>query len=124
MSQYKHGSNKIGYERLMSIVLLLLVISSFSVSSQNDRRSRRNRQRTEIAQDTVQISDSVRAVRDSVARADSISRTDSLSLLSKSSIDRPAFSAAKDSIIEDFTDGRRMMYYYGDVQIRRYGAYR
>ena len=122
MSQYKHGSNKIGYERLMSIVLLLLVISSFSVSSQNDRRSRRNRQRnpqrTEIAQDTVQISDSVRAVRDSVARADSISRTDSLSLLSKSSIDRPAFSAAKDSIIEDFTDGRRMMYYYGDVTVK------
>ena len=32
----------------------------------------------------------------------------------KSALERPAFSAAKDSVIEDFTGGRRVIYYYGD----------
>ena len=116
------------WEKLLSIVILLSVISSFTVSSQDDRRSRRNRlkaaERTEKIQDTVQMSDSMRAamdsikfVTDSTARADSIARADSLDLLSKSSLEQPAFSTAKDSIIEDFSDGKRMIYYYGDVTV-------
>ena len=36
----------------------------------------------------------------------------------KSSLQRPAFSAAKDSVIEDFTGGRRVIYYYGDVSVK------
>ena len=63
------------------------------------------------------IMDSIKFVRDSTARADSIARRDSIDLLSKSSLEQPAFSAAKDSIIEDFSDGKRMIYYYGDVSV-------
>ena len=54
---------------------------------------------------------------DSLHRADSIARRDSLDLLKKSSLERPAFSTAKDSIITDFTDGRRMIYYYGGATV-------
>jgi lipopolysaccharide assembly outer membrane protein LptD (OstA) len=36
----------------------------------------------------------------------------------KSALERPAFSAAKDSVIEDFTNGRRVIYYYGDVSVK------
>lgn len=61
-----------------------------------------------------------RAKRDSVAMADSISRSrsDSLDLLSKSSLEVPAFSTAKDSIITDFTGGKRMIYYYGGATVK------
>ena len=53
------------------------------------------------------------------SRADSASSAtaDSLELLHKSSLDRPAFSGAKDSIRQDFAEGRRKMYYYGDVSV-------
>ena len=121
MSIYKRGGCKYsGWEKLMSVAIVLLLISSFSVSSQSDRRSRRNRLKalqTVVASDTLQMSDSMRAARDSARRADSTARADSIDLLGKSSIDRPAFSAAKDSIIEDFSNGRQMMYYYGDVSV-------
>ncbi|MDP3453095.1 MAG: putative LPS assembly protein LptD, partial [Bacteroidales bacterium] len=30
----------------------------------------------------------------------------------------PAFSSARDSIVEDFSDGKRMVYYYGDVSVK------
>ncbi len=36
----------------------------------------------------------------------------------KSALERPAFSAAKDSVIEDFTGGRKVIYYYGDVSVK------
>ncbi|MDO5443796.1 MAG: putative LPS assembly protein LptD, partial [Bacteroidia bacterium] len=45
-------------------------------------------------------------------------RSDSLALLGKSSLDVPAFSGAKDSIVEVFTDGQRVIYYYGDVKVQ------
>lgn len=35
----------------------------------------------------------------------------------KGSLTGPAFSGAKDSIIEDFSNGRKMIYYYGDVKV-------
>ena len=56
---------------------------------------------------------------DSVARADSAAaaRRDSLDLLNKSSLERPAFTTAKDSIITDFSDGRRIIYYYGGATV-------
>ena len=52
-----------------------------------------------------------------VAAADSTAAADSVLLLKKSSLDAPAFTAAKDSIVEDFSDGKRMIYYYGDVSV-------
>jgi len=32
-------------------------------------------------------------------------------------LEAPAFSAARDSVIEDFSAGRKMIYYYGDVSV-------
>ena len=60
-----------------------------------------------------------KAARDSLIRADSIAaaRRDSLDLLGKSSLERPAFSTAKDSIITDFSDGKRKIYYYGGATV-------
>ena len=109
-------------EKLIFGLIFFLLISSFSVSSQDDRRSRRNRLRNrplveQPVKDTIQLSDSARAARDSIALADSVARADSVELLGKSSLERPAFSTAKDSIIEDFSNGKRMIYYYGDVTV-------
>jgi len=65
--------------------------------------------------------DSLRLARtDSLARADSLAsaKADSLALLNKSSLSVPAFSTAKDSIITDFSGGRRMIYYYGGATVQ------
>jgi len=102
---------------------MLLILSTFTVSSQTDRKARRARReavRTEKTADSIAkpaVNDSIRAVKDSIARADSIQRADSLTLLSKSSLEVPAFTAAKDSIVEDFSNGKRKIYYYGDVTV-------
>ena len=108
-------------QKLVFGIIAFLIISSLSVASQDNRRSRRVRQKKAEAEqvlDTMpQISDSARAAMDSIALADSVAVSDSLDLLSKSSLDRPAFSAARDSIIEDFSDGKKMIYYYGDVSV-------
>ena len=61
--------------------------------------------------------DSIAWRRDSLRIQDSTSRADSLFLLDKSSLSRPAFSGAKDSIRQDFSNGRRKMYYWGDVEV-------
>ena len=58
------------------------------------------------------------ARRDSVARADSLFRVDSLRMLRMSSLQQPAFSSARDSIVEVFTDGSRKIFYYGDVTVK------
>ncbi|MBQ7253944.1 MAG: LPS-assembly protein LptD [Bacteroidales bacterium] len=50
-----------------------------------------------------------------LAAADSAAK---LTVRPKSALQRPAFSAAKDSVIEDFTGGRRVIYYYGDVSVK------
>ena len=56
-------------------------------------------------------------LRDSLRQA----RQDSLELLRKSSLEHPAFSTAKDSTIEVFSDGHRIIYYYGDVSVEYQG---
>ncbi len=116
--------------------LMLLVFNTFTLSSQESRRSRRA-QREQIAaevlsgfnmksesSDSLDISDSLSAmndstrfVMDSIARADSIFKQDSIAMLRKSSLEAPAFTAARDSIIEDFSDGKKLIYYYGDVTV-------
>ena len=50
-----------------------------------------------------------------------MARQDSLDLLHKSSLEHPAFSTAKDSTIEVFSDGHRIIYYYGDVNVEYQG---
>ena len=126
MSLYNKGMAKRWLEKWGLIAFMLLVLSSFTLSSQDDRRNRRMRRTGEqleafadsipaISDSLRAINDSLRVVKDSIARADSIFRSDSLALLKKSSLDAPAFTAARDSIIEDFSDGKQLIYYYGDV---------
>lgn len=103
---------------------LLLTVCINVYAQKDNKRSARKRHKTEIIsqfspKDTskVEIPDSILVKRDSINRADSVFRKDSLSLLDKSSLQAPAFTMAKDSIIEDFSDGKRMIYYYGDVSV-------
>ena len=122
MSSYGNGKLKMWLSRWGLAAVMLLVFCSFTVSSQEDRRSRRSRRLAENIEsvDTAQIpqiSDSLRAVMDSIARADSIASRDSLRLLEKSSLEAPAFTVARDSIIEDFSNGKRMIYYFGEVSV-------
>ena len=122
MSSYGNGKLKMWLSRWGLAAVMLLVFCSFTVSSQEDRRSRRARRLAENIEsvDTAQIpqiSDSLRAVMDSIARADSIASRDSLRLLEKSSLEAPAFTVARDSIIEDFSNGKRMIYYFGEVSV-------
>jgi len=97
--------------------IALAVVLGQGVSSA--QRNRRDRNRVEPPKDTAVtvLPDSVIAYRDSVHRADSVARRDSLDMLEKSSLDRPAFSTAKDSIITEFTGGQRKVYYYGGATV-------
>lgn len=123
MSIYSNGKLKEWLEKWGLAVLMLLVLSTFTLSSQDDRRSRRARRavaeaETEVVTDTIpEISDSLRHVLDSTHRADSIAAHDSLQMLKKSSLEAPAFTTARDSVIEDFSDGKRLIHYYGDVSV-------
>jgi len=99
----------------------LLFLTSVSLSSQDDRRARRSRTRrnaqVEMTDSLPQLSDSARHVLDSIHVADSIFRADSMALLKSSSLEQPAFTQAKDSLVEDFSDGKQKIYYYGDVTV-------
>ncbi len=119
-------------------VFILLVLSTFALSAQDnkgERRTRRGLQKLEVRTpkeaiktgidslslnlDSLKaVQDSIRFAKDSIAKADSIFKRDSVSMLDKSSLDAPAFTTARDSIVEDFSDGKRMIYYYGDVTVK------
>ena len=95
------------------MVFALAVILGQGVSSA--QLFRRNRGRAQQPVDTAKV-----VLPDSVIarhRADSIARRDSLDMLGKSSLERPAFSTAKDSIITEFTGGERKVYYYGGATV-------
>lgn len=64
------------------------------------------------------IQDSIRFAKDSIARADSLFKADSLDLLHKSSLAAAAFSHAGDSIKQDFSNGKRMIYYFGETTVK------
>ena len=95
------------------MVFALAMILGQGVSSA--QLLRRNRDRSQQPVDTAKtvLPDSVIARH----RADSIARRDSLDMLQKSSLERPAFSTAKDSIITEFTGGERKVYYYGGATV-------
>ncbi len=119
-------------------VLMLLVLSTFTLTAQEARRNRPSRRamqkfelpdpKDETKKDIDSLSvnldslkaaqDSIRFVRDSIAHADSIFRRDSVAMLEKSSLEAPAFTTARDSIIEDFSNGKKLIYYYGDVTVK------
>lgn len=68
-----------------------------------------------VRKDTLAVSDSL-SVADSLSSADSLVARDTMPR-PKGMIDRPAFSVAKDSTVEDFSGGKNMIYYYGDVKV-------
>lgn len=132
MSIYNKGMVRKCLDKWGLVVVMLLILSSFTLSSQDDRRIRRNRRAAVESMNIVPppvsdsipsndsvpaLNDSILFAQDSIARADSIFKKDSLDLLKKSSLDVPAFTTAKDSIVEDFSDGKRLIYYYGDVSV-------
>lgn len=116
------------------LVAALAALTGLTMFGQDVRRNRSLR-KASVAQFTPdsirpaagtlpQVKDSLPPAEDSIARrrdslrvADSTSRADSLFLLDKSSLTRPAFSGAKDSIRQDFSNGQRKMYYWGDVEV-------
>lgn len=116
------------------LVAALAALTGLTMFGQDVRRNRSLR-KASVAQSTPdsirpaagtlpQAKDSLPPAEDSIARrrdslrvADSTSRADSLFLLNKSSLTRPAFSGAKDSIRQDFSNGQRKMYYWGDVEV-------
>ncbi len=138
MSLYSKGTLNRLVGRWGLTVLMLLVLSSFVLPAQNNRNSSRGRRAMQkfeapslkdkaksdidslsLNLDSLQaVRDSIRFVKDSIARADSIFRKDSVSMLKKSSLEAPAFTTARDSVIEDFSNGKRMIYYYGDVTVK------
>ena len=89
-----------------------------------DAQLRRNRRGngtvygTRVEKEVVLPDSATLARRDSIAHVDSLRRADSVALLGKSSLDVPAFSHAADSMISDFSNGRRMVYYYGETTVK------
>ena len=128
MSIYRKGTIKSLFDKWGLLAILLLILcchTAFSQDGSRNRRSRRGGAASEAVLDSLpMLSDSLKAVndsiaanRDSIARADSIAARDSVAMLQKSSLDAPAFTAARDSIVEDFSNGKRMIYYYGDASV-------
>lgn len=109
------------------LVAALAALTGLTMFGQDVRRNR-SLKKASVAQftpDSIRpaagtlppAEDSIARRRDSLRVADSTSRADSLFLLDKSSLTRPAFSGAKDSIRQDFSNGQRKMYYWGDVEV-------
>ncbi len=138
MLLYNKGVAFFILRKLGLAVFMLLILSSYSLLSQENRNKRANRRSMQhfeiqvpnsseksqidslnINLDSLKaVQDSLAFIKDSTAKADSIHRSDSVDMLNKSSLDAPAFSTARDSIIEDFSNGKQVIYYYGDVTVK------
>lgn len=77
--------------------------------------------RSRVAVDTPRfVSDSLRVAADSTSLEDLSVDTAGVAQAAQKPtgmLQMPAFSTARDSIIEDFSNGKKMLYYYGDVQV-------
>lgn len=111
-------------KKISLILLILFVSGGISFGQRRERAPKTPKGRgsslvVPIYKDTTKkvITDSMRMVLDSLHRVDSIMRVDSIELMKNASIQVPAFSKAKDSLIESFADGHRIMKYYGDVTV-------
>lgn len=112
--------------KILYIFSLLLVFASGLFSIDAQAQTRRARSRGEegrafgvMVEKKVTPPDSATlARRDSIRRQDSLRRSDSVAMLGKSSLERPAFSNARDSIVEDFSNGQQKIYYYGEVSVK------
>ena len=126
MTIYNKGIYSRWTARFCIMFILMLVSGPFEALSQElERLSRVARTDalsamtadTLVNRSTPARPEPLTAPKDTIAIPDSTAAADSVALLNKSSLDAPAFTAAKDSIIEDFSDGKRLIYYYGDVSV-------
>ena len=108
----------------LAVLAIIAICAELSAQRRDRQRPGRNGKETTglyvpIYRDTSTkvIPDSVLVKLDSMRVADSLHRADSAALMEESTLDAPAFSAAKDSLIESFVDGKQMLYYYGDVSV-------
>jgi len=101
--------------KFLQYLFLTLLCTVLSGSAAQARRLRQEPDSASVALPA--------AITDSLRRADSLStaRRDSLDMLHKSSLERPAFTTAKDSIITDFSNGQRKIYYYGGATVTYQG---
>ncbi len=88
-----------------------------------DAQLRRNRRSgtvygTRVEKEVVLPDSATLARRDSIRHVDSLRRADSVAMLGKSSLEAPAFSNAADSMISDFSNGRRLIHYYGATTVK------
>ena len=109
---------------LAAVLLSLMISASWPGISQDGRKQKRPpktsfNQAVAYNRDSIApLSDSAKAILDSLHRADSLFKVDSAALQTKSSLKKPAFSTAKDSVVEVFSDGQRKIFYYGDVTVK------
>ena len=69
-----------------------------------------------VASDTLSFAEDSAVTADSLALSDSLIVADSIKNMS--SIDEPVFSTARDSIVEEYVEGKRMIYFYGDISVK------
>lgn len=117
-------ANIINFSHLRRVIyifsfLLVIALGTMSAQAQNRRTQRRGTGQTygmRIEKKVTPPDSAAIARRDSIRKADSLHREDSIALLGKSSLDMPLFSAARDTVYEEFENGRKI-YYYGDVSV-------
>ena len=126
MTIYNKGIYTRRAARLCILMIVMLISGPFDALSQELKRLSRSGELdsmtvtsadTLVSQKPPQMPEPLHVHNDSTFRSDSLAAADSVALLNKSSLDAPAFTAAKDSIIEDFSDGKKLIYYYGDVSV-------
>ena len=109
---------------LAAVVFMIAITVSLPVISQDKNRQRRPpktsfSQAVAFNKDSVPpLTDSMKAVMDSIHLADSLFKIDSAALQKKSSLEMPAFSTGKDSTVEVFSNGQRKVFLYGDVTVK------
>ena len=101
-------------------MLLLLTFAAPDAAGQlrRNRRGTGTVYGTRVEKEVVLPDSAELARRDSLHHLDSLHRVDSVALLGKSSLEQPAFSNAADSIISDFSNGQRRIYYYGETSVK------
>ena len=103
---------------LLALCLVLLFAGQSVAYSQKPRKGKPVfSQSVAFNRDSIVVSDSIKAIRDSLHRADSLFKLDSAAMQKHSSLEFPAFSTAKDSVVDIFADGQRKRRYYGDVTV-------
>ena len=98
-------------------MLLTLFASDASAQSRRNRRGGGPVYGARVEKQVTLPDSATLARRDSLRQVDSLRRADSVAVLRKSSLEVPAFSHAADSMISDFSNGQRKIFYYGSTSV-------